>query len=188
MLRLVRVLFLVYSVVSCGCRQAGILSYPFFHEDRYLHKIRQIRLVGELIGTVTENKNGLATIRMYNCLPKPLVANKTDEYVKICSINHITVGSILYTVGNQDIGIRFCGIIDITASNNSGGNIKIKLTKLSGVMDSVQIYYKKNASGGYDLAIKNPVTYGFHTAISNTYYITMDSLKFTNIEGWTLVN
>ena len=145
-------------------------------------------VVGELIGTVTENKNGLATIRMYNCLPKPLVANKTDEYVKICSINHITVGSILYTVGNQDIGIRFCGIIDITASNNSGGNIKIKLTKLSGVMDSVQIYYKKNASGGYDLAIKNPVMYGFHTAISNTYYIIMDSSKFTDIEGWTLVN
>lgn len=147
-----------------------------------------ISVVGELIGTVTENKNGLATIRMYNCLPKPLVANKTDEYVKICSINQITVGSILYTVGNQDIGIRFCGIIDITASNNSGGNIKIKLTKLSGVMDSVQIYYKKNASGGYDLAIKNPVMYGFHTAISNTYYIIMDSSKFTDIEGWTLVN
>lgn len=80
----------------------------------------------QLIGTVTENKNGLATIRMYNCLPKPLIANTTDEYVKICSINMITVGSILYTVGNQDTGIRFCGIIDITASNNSGGNIKIK--------------------------------------------------------------
>lgn len=165
------------------------LKELFSHFGKYVKQYTNIFAeVGELIGTVTENKNGLATIRMYNCLPKPLVANKTDEYVKICSINRITVGSILYTVGNQDIGIRFCGIIDITASNNSGGNIKIKLTKLSGVIDSVQIYYKKNASGGYDMAIKNPVAYGFHTAISNTYYIIMDSSKFTDIEGWTLVN
>ena len=125
---------------------------------------------------------------MYNCLPKPLVANTVYEYVKICSINNIAVGSILYTLGNQDTGIRFCGIIDITASNNSGGNIKIKLTKLSGLIDSVQMYYKKNASGGYDLAIKNHTQYGFHTAISNTTAIIISSSKFTDIDGWTLVS
>lgn len=147
-----------------------------------------ISVVGGLLPTVTEKKNGLATISMYNCLPKPLVANTVYEYVKICSINNIAVGSILYTLGNQDTGIRFCGIIDITASNNSGGNIKIKLTKLSGLIDSVQMYYKKNASGGYDLAIKNHTQYGFHTAISNTTAIIISSSKFTDIDGWTLVS
>ena len=144
--------------------------------------------MGGLLPTVTEKKKGLATISMYDCLPKPFIANTVDEYVKICSINNIAVGSILYTVGNQDTGIRFCGIIDIAASNNSGGNIKIKLTKLSGLIDSVRMYYKKNASGGYDLAIKNPTQYGFHTAISNTTAIIISPSKFTNIDGWTLVS
>lgn len=141
-----------------------------------------------LIGSVSSSKRGLATTKMYNLQPKPLIATTTNEYIKICTINSIAVGSILYTVGNQDSGINFCGIIDVTVSSNVEGRFKLKLTKLSGSDESVQIYYKKDESGKIELAVKNPIGYGYHTAISNTDTINMNPSKFTDIAGWTLVS
>ena len=103
MLRPVRVLFPACSVASFYCRQVGILSYPFFHEDRYLQRNRQIRLVGGLLPMATLTGNGLMSLedkqRMFKSMP-------TSEgiLIQIASVKRYTrFGAVIYNIPNNQV-------------------------------------------------------------------------------------
>lgn len=140
--------------------------------------------MGGLIGIVTSDKNGLARRLMYNLMPRSIVASNSNTYVKICTVEEIAVGTILYSQGNQIGGMYFCGLIHINATDK--GRFNAQINKLSGIVSegSIALYYRIN-NNKYELAIKNTDPYIYHNAISNSQNILMIQEIIDSIEGWT---
>lgn len=105
-------------------------------------------------------------------------------YIKLCTAEEISVGTILYSQGNQNGGVYFCGIININSSNN--GTFNAELIKISGKIQesNIKLYYRKN-NGKYELAVKNTDSYIFHNAISNSNNILIIQEVIQSIDGWT---
>ena len=141
--------------------------------------------MGGLIGIVTSDKNGLARSLMYNLMPRSIMAPKGNTYVKICTVEEIAVGTILYSQGNQIGGMYFCGLIHINAVKKEQ-IFNVKINKLSGSIPegNIHLFYRIN-NNKYDLAISNTDPYIFHNAISNSQNVRLIQEIIDSIEGWT---
>ena len=141
--------------------------------------------MGGLIGIVTSDKNGLAISLMYNLMPRSIMASNINTYVKICTVEEIAVGTILYSQGNQVGGMYFCGLIHINAVKKEQ-RFNAQINKLSGSLSegNINLFYRIN-NNKYELAIRNTSPYIFHNAISNSQNVRLIQEIFDSIEGWT---
>ena len=117
-------------------------------------------------------------------MPRSILASNSNTYVKICTVEEIAVGTILYSQGNQIGGMYFCGLIHINAAGK--GSFNVQINKLSGSVSEgdINLYYRSN-NNKYELAIMNTNPYIFHNAISNSQNVLLIQEIIDSIEGWT---